>query len=277
MPTAFVLIVCRDIRRGSAFFTVFWLRVTIDVGDQYQSHNPLPFQAKRILTGDTKINIARIIIIHPVRKGLSLNAKIRCRYRSGDIQHPLHALHPRRSGCQRFAKRTPTDLSTTRLGRTQSVGNLGTDSRSRPGGSRTRRRKTWRHCRGRYHKPEETTIVWDRRTGKPYYNAIVWQDTRTKDICDQLASEGGQDRFRPKVGLPLATYFSGPKIKWILDHVPGTRESAARGDALFGNIDSWVIWWLTGGPHNGAHVTDVTNASRTMMRTCGRWIGMRRF
>ena len=111
----------------------------------------------------------------------------------------------------------------------------------------------------------ETTIIWDKNTGKPYYNAIVWQCTRTKDICDELAKDGGQDRFRPKVGLPLATYFSGPKIKWILDNVEGVREAAEKGDALFGNIDTWEIWWLTGGPKGGAHVTDVTNASRTML------------
>ncbi|MBC7250031.1 MAG: glycerol kinase GlpK [Anaerolineae bacterium] len=111
----------------------------------------------------------------------------------------------------------------------------------------------------------ETTIVWDKNTGKPYYNAIVWQCTRTKDICDELAKDGGQDRFRPKVGLPLATYFSGPKIKWILDNVPGVREAAEKGDAIFGNIDTWEIWWLTGGPKGGAHVTDVSNASRTML------------
>ncbi len=111
----------------------------------------------------------------------------------------------------------------------------------------------------------ETTVVWDRRTGEPYYNAIVWQDTRTDKICNALAAEGGQDRFREKVGLPLATYFSGPKIRWILDNVSGVREAAARGDALFGTMDTWVIWNLTGGPHGGAHVTDVTNASRTML------------
>jgi len=111
----------------------------------------------------------------------------------------------------------------------------------------------------------ETTVVWDRRTGQPFYNAIVWQDTRTKGICDALASEGGQDRFRRKVGLPLATYFSGPKVRWILDNVPGVRQAAERGDALFGNMDTWLIWWLTGGPRGGAHVTDVSNASRTML------------
>jgi len=111
----------------------------------------------------------------------------------------------------------------------------------------------------------ETTIIWDKHTGKPYYNAIVWQCTRTKDICDELAKDGGQDRFRPKVGLPLATYFSGPKIKWILDNVEGVRKAAEKGDALFGNIDTWEIWWLTGGPKGGAHVTDVSNASRTML------------
>jgi len=111
----------------------------------------------------------------------------------------------------------------------------------------------------------ETTIVWNKNTGKPYYNAIVWQCTRTKDICDALAKDGGQDRFRAKVGLPLATYFSGPKIKWILDNVKGVRAAAEKGDAIFGNIDTWEIWWLTGGPKGGAHVTDVTNASRTML------------
>jgi glycerol kinase len=111
----------------------------------------------------------------------------------------------------------------------------------------------------------ETTVVWEKATGKPVYNAIVWQDTRTDQIINQFAKDGGQDRFRPKVGLPLATYFSGPKIKWILENVPGVREKAEQGEVLFGNIDTWVIWWLTGGPNGGAHVTDVTNASRTML------------
>jgi glycerol kinase len=111
----------------------------------------------------------------------------------------------------------------------------------------------------------ETTVVWDKTTGKPYYNAIVWQDTRTKPICDELAANGGQDRFRPKVGLPLATYFSGPKIKWILDNIDGARQAAENGNAIFGNIDTWIIWWLTGGPNGGSHVTDVSNASRTML------------
>jgi glycerol kinase len=111
----------------------------------------------------------------------------------------------------------------------------------------------------------ETTIVWNPKTGEPYYNAIVWQDTRTDKICNMLAEDGGQDRFRPKVGLPLATYFSGPKIKWILDNVDGVRAAAEKGEAVFGNIDTWVIWWLTGGPKGGAHVTDVSNASRTML------------
>jgi glycerol kinase len=111
----------------------------------------------------------------------------------------------------------------------------------------------------------ETTLVWDRLTGKPYYNAVVWQDTRTKTLCDALAQEGGQDRFRDRVGLPLATYFSGPKLAWILENVPGVRQAAEQGQAIFGTIDTWVIWWLTGGPEGGAHVTDVTNASRTML------------
>jgi glycerol kinase len=106
----------------------------------------------------------------------------------------------------------------------------------------------------------ETTLVWEKATGRPVYNAIVWQDTRTDAICNELAKAGGQDRFRPATGLPLATYFSGPKIKWILDNIPGTRERAEQGELLFGNMDTWLIWNLT-----GAHVTDVTNASRTLL------------
>ena len=111
----------------------------------------------------------------------------------------------------------------------------------------------------------ETTVVWDKSSGRPVYNAIVWQDTRTDQIINEFAKSGGQDRFRQKVGLPLATYFSGPKIKWILDNVQGVREKAEAGEVLFGNIDTWVIWNLTGGPNGGVHVTDVTNASRTML------------
>jgi glycerol kinase len=111
----------------------------------------------------------------------------------------------------------------------------------------------------------ETAVVWDRSTGKPVYNAIVWQDTRTDQICNELAKEGGQDRFRAKTGLPIATYFSGPKIKWILENVDGVRAKAESGDVIFGNIDTFVIWLLTGGPDGGVHVTDVSNASRTMM------------
>lgn len=111
----------------------------------------------------------------------------------------------------------------------------------------------------------ETTVVWNRKTGRPVYNAIVWQDTRTDQICNELAADGGQDRFRAKVGLPLATYFSGPKIRWILDNVPSAREAAEAGDVIFGNIDTFLTWWLTGGPNGGVHVTDVTNASRTML------------
>jgi glycerol kinase len=111
----------------------------------------------------------------------------------------------------------------------------------------------------------ETTVVWDKDSGQPLHNAIVWQDTRTDQICIELAKSGGQDRFREKVGLPLATYFSGPKIKWLLDNVDGLRAKAERGDALFGNIDTWLIWNLTGGPEGGSHLTDVTNASRTML------------
>ena len=106
----------------------------------------------------------------------------------------------------------------------------------------------------------ETTLVWDRHSGRPIHNAISWQDTRTDKIVNRLAGEGGKDRFRAKTGLPLTTYFSGPKIQWILDHVEGARTGAERGDVLFGTMDTWLIWKLT-----GRHVTDVTNASRTML------------
>lgn len=111
----------------------------------------------------------------------------------------------------------------------------------------------------------ETVVVWDANTGKPYYNAIVWQCTRTHEICKELMKDGGQDRFREKTGLPIATYFSGPKIKWIMDNVPEAKKALEAGTAMVGTMETWVIWWLTGGPKGGAHVTDVTNASRTML------------
>ncbi|WP_436529181.1 glycerol kinase GlpK [Actinoplanes sp. HUAS TT8] len=111
----------------------------------------------------------------------------------------------------------------------------------------------------------ETTVVWDRRTGRPYYNAIVWQDTRTDRIASALDRDGRGDVIRRKAGLPPATYFSGGKIQWILENVDGVREAAERGDALFGNTDSWLLWNITGGTNGGNHVTDVTNASRTML------------
>jgi len=110
----------------------------------------------------------------------------------------------------------------------------------------------------------ETAVLWEKSTGKPVHPAIVWQDTRTDKICDQLAQEGGQNRFQKKTGLPLATYFSGPKIKWVLDQYPEIKKRAQNGEILFGNIDTWLIWNLTGGPEHGLHITDVTNASRTL-------------
>lgn len=111
----------------------------------------------------------------------------------------------------------------------------------------------------------ETTVVWDPRTGRPYYNAIVWQDTRTDTIAATLERDGHGDTIRRKAGLPPATYFSGGKIKWLLENVDGLREAAEAGHALFGNTDAWVLWNLTGGPRGGVHATDVTNASRTML------------
>ncbi|WP_129657573.1 glycerol kinase GlpK [Rothia halotolerans] len=111
----------------------------------------------------------------------------------------------------------------------------------------------------------ETAVVWDKNTGEPVYNAIVWQDTRTQKICDELAGDVGYDRYHDRVGLSLTTYFAGPKVKWILDNVEGARERAEKGDLLFGTTDSWVMWHLTGGTSGGIHITDVTNASRTML------------
>jgi glycerol kinase len=111
----------------------------------------------------------------------------------------------------------------------------------------------------------ETTVVWDRETGEPLCNAIVWQDTRTAALVRELAGEDGLDRLREDVGLPLSTYFSGPKIAWVLEHVPGARRRAEAGELAFGNIDTWLLWNLTGGPRGGVHATDVTNASRTML------------
>jgi glycerol kinase len=111
----------------------------------------------------------------------------------------------------------------------------------------------------------ETTVVWNPKTGEPLYNAIVWQDTRTDRIMRRLEQEGASEKIRSKAGLPLATYFSGGKIQWILDNVEGARVAAERGEAIFGNIDTWLIWNLTGGINGGTHITDVTNASRTML------------
>ncbi len=111
----------------------------------------------------------------------------------------------------------------------------------------------------------ETTVVWHRKSGRPVHNAIVWQDTRVAPAVAEFAAHGGQDRYRAKTGLPLATYFSGLKVRWILENVPGARAQAEAGDLLFGNIDTFLIWQLTGGPNGGVHVTDVTNASRTQL------------
>ncbi len=111
----------------------------------------------------------------------------------------------------------------------------------------------------------ETTLLWDRRSGAPLHNALVWQDTRTDALVAEFARDGGKDSLRDKTGLPLTTYFSSLKLKWLLDNVPGARAAAQSGDALFGTIDSWLVWNLTGGPNGGRHITDVTNASRTQL------------
>jgi glycerol kinase len=111
----------------------------------------------------------------------------------------------------------------------------------------------------------ETTIIWDKNSGMPLHNALVWQDTRVDQLVAQYVKNGGPDRFRAKTGLPLASYFSGLKVQWLLDNVPNARREAQSGNLLFGNIDTWLLWNLTGGPHGGLHLTDVTNASRTQL------------
>jgi glycerol kinase len=111
----------------------------------------------------------------------------------------------------------------------------------------------------------ETTVVWDKATGTPVYNAIVWQDTRTTPIVDALAAKHDSEWFRSKTGLPLSTYFAGTKLRWILDNVPGVRTRAEKGELLFGTIDTWLLWNITGGVNGGVHATDVTNASRTLL------------
>src|SRR5947209_13010199 len=111
----------------------------------------------------------------------------------------------------------------------------------------------------------ETTLLWDRRSGAPLHNALVWHDTRTDTLVTEFAKDGGKDRLRDRTGLPLTTYFSSLKLKWLLDNVPGARDAAEAGEALFGTIDSWLVWNLTGGPDGGLHITDVTNASRTQL------------
>ena len=112
----------------------------------------------------------------------------------------------------------------------------------------------------------ETTVIWDKATGEPIHNAVVWQDTRTQSICDELgALGGGAERYRSRTGLPLATYFAGPKARWILDNVEGARARAERGELAFGTMDTWVLWNATGGTEGGLHVTDPTNASRTLL------------
>lgn len=111
----------------------------------------------------------------------------------------------------------------------------------------------------------ETTVVWNRTTGEPLCNAIVWQDTRTADLCQQLSAQGNDALLRAKTGLPVATYFSGPKLRWMLDHISGARVKAQNGELLFGTIDSWILWNLTGGVDGGLHITDVSNASRTLL------------
>jgi glycerol kinase len=116
----------------------------------------------------------------------------------------------------------------------------------------------------------ETTVLWDRHTGEPLHNALVWQDTRVDARVAELSLAGGRDRLRATTGLPLASYFSGLKLAWLLDAVPGARRAAEQGDALFGTIDSWLLWNLTGGPEGGRHATDVTNASRTQLFDIGR-------
>jgi glycerol kinase len=113
----------------------------------------------------------------------------------------------------------------------------------------------------------ETAVLWDRKTGEPVANAIVWQDTRTDDLVREFSAAGGQDRYRAKTGLPLSTYFSALKVRWLLQDIPGLREKADAGEILFGNVDTFLVWKLTGGAAGGIHVTDLSNASRTQLKS----------
>ena len=187
----------------------------------------------------------------------------------GTTSTRCHDLRPRRrtSAGARPAG-APADLPPARLGGARPAGDLGAD----PGGDRgaalrqagVRGRRTWRPSAS----PTSARPPWcgTANTGQPYHNAIVWQDTRTDETAaTDLAADGGQDRFRHTAGLPLATYFSGPKIAWLLDNVPGRGRGRERRRCCSAPIDTWLIWNLTGGPDGGVHVTDVTNASRTML------------
>ena len=163
------------------------------------------------------------------------------------------------------AKRAQTDLPKARLGRARSAGNPRQHQRGHRRCSGARQPHRCDLAAVGITNQRETTLLWDKATGQPLCNALVWMDTRTDQLVHHYMQDGGQDRFRAKTGLPLATYFSGLKLLWILENIPGAREKAERGEALFGTIDSWLTWNLTGGIHGGVHVTDVTNASRTML------------
>ena len=185
----------------------------------------------------------------------------------GTTSHPVHDLRPRRPGRVASTRRSTSRSSRGPAGSSTTRSRSGTTpARSSAGALAKADLNAADIAAVGITNQRETALVWDRTTGEPVYNAIVWQDTRTDAICKQLGDlGGGAERYKDKVGLPLATYFSGPKVRWILDNVDGAREKAEAGDLLFGNMDTWVLWNMTGGVDGGVHVTDVTNASRTML------------
>ncbi|CAM5746808.1 Glycerol kinase [Streptomyces afghaniensis] len=187
------------------------------------------------------------------------------RHRPGHHLFPLHRLRPRRPDRLRRPEGARADLPEAGLGRAQRHRDLDQRPGGRRRGHREGRHHPRRHQGHRHHQPARDAPRRGTRTGEPVHNAIVWQDTRTDALCRELGRNVGQDRFRRETGLPLASYFAGPKARWLLDNVDGLKRARQAGDILFDTMDTWVIWNLTGGVDGGKHVTDVTNASRTML------------
>ena len=204
---------------------------------------------------------ARARRVPPARvrtRGEEPDGEVRGSHRPGHHEHAVHGLRPRRPGGQRGAEGARADLPEAGLGRARREGDLGAHAGGRRRGARRRPARAPTTSRASA-SPTSARPRWcgTSTTGEPIHNALVWQDTRTDKLVDEYSRDGGQARFQEKVGLPLATYFSGPKIRWMLDNVDGAADKAESGDLLFGNMDTWLIWNLTGGTDGGLHITDV--------------------